>query len=100
MNGTLLKTSTGGITSLDDRLHDQWVMPSAPRLFQNYPNPFNSRTTIRFNLPRTSFVTLNIYNLLGQKIETLVNGICQPGLNEVIWNVEEMPGGIYLYSIK
>ncbi len=69
-------------------------------LMQNYPNPFNPTTTIRFDLPKSSFVTLKIYNLLGKEIATLVNGKRPAGEHAVEWNGKGLPNGIYLYHLR
>ena len=69
-------------------------------LAQNTPNPFNSSTTIRFRLPKSSFIILKIYDFLGKEIETLLNGQRQAGLYKVNWNAKGLPSGIYLYSIQ
>ena len=73
-------------------------------LEQNSPNPFNTSTTITFVLPKTAYITLEIYNLLGQKVRTLVEGIKESGSHTVVWNSrdefgKEVAGGIYLYRI-
>ncbi|MBN1779986.1 VCBS domain-containing protein [bacterium] len=76
---------------------------SAPREFvlcPNYPNPFNPATTIRFGLPRTSEVVLNVYNVMGQEIECLVDRKCPPGMYEVRWEAGHLPSGIYFTCIR
>ncbi|RKY87238.1 hypothetical protein DRQ09_04795, partial [candidate division KSB1 bacterium] len=74
-------------------------------LYQNYPNPFNPETTIRYSIKKGCFVTLRIYNLLGQEIRTLVNGYKTKGTYKEIWNGKDNNGrnvssGIYLYRLK
>ena len=69
-----------------------------PRFFklsQNYPNPFNSSTTIRFRLPKSSFVTLKIYDCLGKEIGTILNGWRKVGVYEINWSAKGLPSGIY-----
>jgi hypothetical protein len=73
--------------------------------FQNYPNPFNPNTTIRFDLPRTSHVVLTIYNVIGQNVRTLVEGIKRLGAHTVQWDGkddsgQDLPSGIYLCKFK
>ena len=73
-------------------------------LGQNYPNPFNPSTVIKYNLPETNFVTLKIYNMLGQEIRTLVGGQINAGSHNIIWNGKDKMGnsvssGAYLYQI-
>ncbi len=70
------------------------------RLFQNYPNPFNPSTTIGYQIPFRSFVTLKVYDILGREIKTLVNEIKSPGTHEVNFNGEGLSSGIYYYTIK
>lgn len=65
-------------------------------LFQNYPNPFNTNTTIEYYLQESDFMTIKIYNLSGQEVETLVNGYQTAGVHYVKWFVEGLPSGIYL----
>lgn len=64
-----------------------------------YPNPFNASTTIGYDLPRASRVTLEIYNLVGQKVATLVNDYQQAGYKTVNWNAAEVTTGIYYYKL-
>ncbi|MCK4461399.1 MAG: T9SS type A sorting domain-containing protein, partial [candidate division Zixibacteria bacterium] len=71
---------------------------------QNYPNPFNPSTTISFNLPNAGQVQLSIFNVLGQKVTTLVDGQYTAGTHEVTWNGTDESGsavgsGIYFYRI-
>ncbi len=69
-------------------------------LSQNYPNPFNPATTISFSLPEASNVKLTLYNLLGQEIETLVNGFKESGVHTVNFNASKLNSGIYIYKIE
>ncbi len=73
-------------------------------LHQNYPNPFNPATTIRFSLARTELVQLEVFNILGQKIRTLVNTRMNAGVHEVVWDSNNEMGrplgsGIYFYRL-
>ena len=68
-------------------------------LSQNYPNPFNSSTTIGFTLACSSFVTLEVYDLLGQKVATLVNETKSVGEHKFRWNTNSLPSGIYFYRL-
>ena len=69
-------------------------------LKQNYPNPFNPSTTIIYQIPQSSFVTLNIYDVLGNEIETLINEEKQTSTYEITWNAENLPSGVYFYQLK
>ncbi len=80
-------------------------VPKDFQLFQNYPNPFNPTTIISYQIPNSSFVTLDIYNALGQKVRSLINSEQAAGKHSVNWNGKDDSGnsvssGIYLYRIK
>ncbi|MFA6980972.1 MAG: YCF48-related protein [Ignavibacteriaceae bacterium] len=94
----ILHTTNGGIS--DIREENRNSIPKDYLLWQNYPNPFNPTTTIKFSIPKLSFVTLKIYNLLGQEVGQLVNGIKSPGIYEVKFNGEEFSSGVYFYRIQ
>ncbi|UCE66684.1 MAG: S8 family serine peptidase [Candidatus Zixiibacteriota bacterium] len=74
-------------------------IPNEFELLQNYPNPFNARTVIAFNLPAGSRVRLDVYDILGRQIETLVDKDLPAGYNSVSWNAENKSSGIYFYRI-
>ncbi len=65
-------------------------------LFQNYPNPFNSATTIEFELLKSSFVTLEIYDLLGEEVASLIEGFKSPGIHKFNWDPGKLTSGMYL----
>jgi hypothetical protein len=69
-------------------------------LFQNYPNPFNPTTTIKFALSVDGRVKINIYNSLGQLVETLVDKEIESGYHEVNFNASKLASGIYLYQLQ
>lgn len=71
------------------------TLPSQYSLEQNYPNPFNPSTTIEFSIPKPSYVTLKVFNVLGNEMATLVNGRIQPGIHSVRWNASGVPSGVY-----
>ncbi len=75
-------------------------VPGSYQLYQNYPNPFNPTTTIRFDLPTTSVVTIKIHNILGQEVATLFDHeLLSDGPNEVEFNAAELASGVYFYRI-
>jgi hypothetical protein len=74
--------------------------PTEYFLNQNYPNPFNPSTTINYQIPKTSFVTLKVYDVLGNEIETLVSSKKSAGNYEITFNSSNLPSGIYFYRIK
>ncbi len=90
-NGTL-----GGTTSVNENDHS---LPTTFALEQNYPNPFNPTTTIRFGLLNAAFVTLKIFNLLGQEVATLVNEKREAGQHSVQWNARDLASGVYFYRL-
>ncbi|NNG26410.1 MAG: T9SS type A sorting domain-containing protein, partial [Ignavibacteriaceae bacterium] len=69
-------------------------------LFQNFPNPFNPNTTIKYAIPFQSYVTVKIYNSLGEKIAELVNLNQSAGTYQVAWNASNVASGIYFYSME
>jgi len=83
-----------GIESIDSEI------PKEFSLSQNYPNPFNPNTTIRFALPKSGFVSLKIYNLLGREVALLVNEEKTYGTYTVTWNASGMPSGVYFYRMQ
>jgi len=86
-------------------MNDEAVIPDVFALHQNYPNPFNPVTTIRYDIPEQALVQIDIYNILGQKVAVLVEGLHEPGFHAVRWNGTNMYGnalssGMYFYHIK
>jgi hypothetical protein len=80
--------------------NNQNESPSVFWLGQNYPNPFNPATTIKYNIPVNSEVTLRIYNLLGQEVRTLVNGIQNRGKYSVRFDGTNLASGLYFYVLE
>ena len=75
-------------------------LPSEFNLYQNYPNPFNPKTVIRYALPVTCHLDLSIYNILGQKVATLVDKKQSAGSYQVEWNASDFASGVYLYRLQ
>jgi len=80
--------------------HGIHKVPEIFTLSQNYPNPFNPTTIISYNLPKSSHVTLSVYNIAGQLIETLVNRQQRAGTYQVRWDARNISTGIYFFKIK
>jgi hypothetical protein len=70
------------------------------KLNPNYPNPFNSITTIPFELATESEIRLSIWNIVGQKVVTLIDGVREAGPDEIVWNASDMPSGIYIAQLE
>jgi hypothetical protein len=74
--------------------------PAKYTLYQNYPNPFNPSTAIKFALPKPSFVTLKIYDLLGNEVATLVAEKLPAGKHQRVWDATGLASGVYLYRLQ
>ena len=75
-------------------------IPSAYGLSQNYPNPFNPTTIIKFALSKSSSVTLKVYSVTGELVNTLVNGNINAGWHEVNFNASNLASGVYIYRLE
>jgi hypothetical protein len=76
------------------------IIPENYSVLQNFPNPFNPSTIIKYQIPQNSFVSLKVYNSLGQETATLVNGMVNAGSYEVQLNASNLSSGVYYYVIK
>lgn len=74
--------------------------PDTYVLYQNYPNPFNPITKIRYKIGEDGIVTLKVYNLLGEEVETIVNEFMRAGEYEVEFNASSLPSGVYFYALQ
>ena len=100
MAGTIVVLSTDVKDETGDR-----EKPSEFALSQNYPNPFNQTTKIEFTLSKSCFVSLNIYDILGRKVRTLVSEHLSSGYKSVLWDGKNDSGkdaasGIYFYQMR
>ncbi|HDL02141.1 MAG TPA: T9SS type A sorting domain-containing protein, partial [candidate division Zixibacteria bacterium] len=89
-------------TDIDD---SQQNIPSGFELIQNYPNPFNPSTEIAFRLPEKAFVTISVYNMLGQHVKTLVESDLSAGVHKTTWDAtnqfnNRVASGIYFYKME
>ncbi len=75
-------------------------IPTEFALFQNYPNPFNPSTTIHYDLPKRTHVTLKIYDVMGHLVAELVNGEQDAGAYNVVWDAQGLTSGVYYYKIS
>ncbi|MBD3234456.1 MAG: T9SS type A sorting domain-containing protein [candidate division Zixibacteria bacterium] len=76
------------------------TLPSEVAVIGNYPNPFNATTTIRFELPESGRVNLEVYNIAGQRIATLANRNMSAGEHSIKWDASENPSGVYFYKLS
>jgi hypothetical protein len=76
------------------------ITPGNFKLNQNYPNPFNPSTTISFELPGKSFVSLKVYDILGKEVDTLVNDNLVAGRYEVTFKGSQLTSGVYFYRFR
>ncbi len=101
----LMNLSDIPITAVTEYEEPSLNVPEAYSLAQNYPNPFNHQTVIHYDLPVQSHVELSVFNLMGHKVATLVDGYRSVGSYSVIWNGKDDNGkslasGVYLYRLK
>ena len=77
------------------------VVPTQFELSQNYPNPFNPTTTIRFSLPQASQIKISLYNMLGEQIATIAEGMYEAGNHKVTFSaIGGLPSGAYIYRFE
>ena len=75
------------------------TLPSSIQLEQNYPNPFNPSTVIEFSLSNEAMVKLSIYNVLGQQVTILKQGLVKPGKHSLVWNASDFPSSLYFFTL-
>ncbi len=84
--------------SVNDRIDGP--IPSQYKLFNNYPNPFNPKTVIEYSLPKEDFVTLKVYNIIGQEVATLKNEVQKAGSYRVNFDGSKLASGVYFYRLQ
>jgi Secretion system C-terminal sorting domain len=89
-----------GTVSYSEEIEIDVPGPKEFTLYQNYPNPFNPTTTIKFALPVDSKVKINVYNTVGQLVETLVDKEMESGYHEVSFDASRLASGVYLYQLQ
>jgi hypothetical protein len=98
--GTFLLTYYGEEAAQTAAKGEDELVPKEFALSQNYPNPFNPASVIEFALPEAAFVRLEVFNVLGQKIQTLVEGNLATGYHSVTWDASDVSSGVYFYRIS
>jgi hypothetical protein len=90
----IFTTGTTGVNELGGDIPKEFA------LLQNYPNPFNPSTTIRYDLPKTAYVKITIYDILGRVAANLVDGVQNANRYNIEWNASHLGSGIYFYRIE
>ncbi|HEY4755336.1 MAG TPA: glucoamylase family protein, partial [Ignavibacteriaceae bacterium] len=98
-------TAVGFVSDSTTDVSDPDRLNYSFKLDGNYPNPFNPITRIRFELPATQNIKVDIYNVLGENVRELFNGELTAGINELIWNGNNdygnsVPSGVYIYRME
>jgi len=91
-------TNLSIITAIEDEGLD--FIPQQYSLYQNFPNPFNPSTKISYQIPQQEFVTIKVYDILGNEIAVLVNDEKPTGSYEVEFNASSLPSGVYFYRLQ
>jgi photosystem II stability/assembly factor-like uncharacterized protein len=94
--GTILRTLTGGNPT---SVQENGTQPHTFALHQNYPNPFNPSTTINYQLAKTGYVKLTVFDLLGREVATLVNENQSAGNHKITFNAQNSTSGMYFYRL-
>lgn len=84
-------------TAVDDANN---ILPADACILGNYPNPFNNSTTIEFSLAKAEEVQLNIFDILGRRVETIYSGFRESGTHKLVWNAKSLASGFYLCELK
>lgn len=94
--GTILGTTNGGTTFVEE----DDVLPTQHVLFQNFPNPFNLSTSIKYNLPIDTKLSLKVYDVLGREVLCLVDGVKKAGYHQVTLDASDLASGTYFYKVQ
>lgn len=97
LSDTLIRLS---VPTVVNNPADAGKLPRSYELEQNYPNPFNPSTTIRYDLPTRSHVRIDVFNILGQRVVTLINSEQDAGTHEVLFNGSYFASGVYFYKLS
>jgi len=80
--------------------NEEEVIPQNSELFQNYPNPFNPNTTIKFSLSKQTQLKINLYNMLGELVQIITEGLYEPGYHKVTLEANDISSGTYIYHLE
>jgi hypothetical protein len=94
---TLWRRPLSGLMSIESR---SGYRASEFMLEQNYPNPFNPATSVSYTLPMRSFVSIDVFNVLGERVATLVEGVQEAGTHLIEWNGTSLPSGVYICRLR
>jgi plastocyanin len=95
MKGKIIALGTSGVNNTYTSMQ-----PDAFRLRQNFPNPFNPSTTISFDIPSPTHVSIKVYNLIGEMIATIADENMSAGSYSMVWNAASIPSGVYFYRLN
>lgn len=98
-DGTIADIGAFYFDQMVDIRQPDFGIPASFTLYPNYPNPFNARTTINYSLPQPSDVSLEIYDLLGRKVQTIYTGNQNAGEYSLMWDAAEFSSGVYIYKL-
>lgn len=96
-SGLILRATKGSLTNVETLIDG---LPKQSFLYQNYPNPFNPITTIRFQIPHSSFITLKVFDMLGREIATLVDEEMKSGSYVRTFDGSRLASGVYFYQLR
>ena len=98
--GTSQWSTVRHFTTILTGISEKNEMPKKFRLYNNYPNPFNPNTKIKFDIPKSAFVKLLVYDVLGKEVATIVNESLKPGKYERTFDAIKYPSGVYFYKLS
>jgi hypothetical protein len=97
-NNVTIHIDSVGVLSVEEISNGEIV--TNYELQQNYPNPFNPSTNIQFSVPQSSYVTLEVYNLVGERVGILVSEQLSAGAYKYDWNASNLTSGVYFYRLQ
>jgi len=96
----LLITQLQVVLDVVTGVEEENSLPTLYSLYNNYPNPFNPTTTIKYDIPEQSYVTIKIYTIVGEEVATLLNEEQNAGRYQIQWNASELASGVYFYRLQ